>query len=657
MGVPHAGHRYRRDVDGLRAVAVIPVVLFHSGLTILSGGFVGVDVFFVISGYLITSIIWGEINQGRFSIVRFYERRVRRIFPALFVVLVFCLAASAILYLPSDFRRVPRSVIAALGFVSNILFWMEAGYFDAPSALKPLLHTWSLAVEEQYYLFFPLLMAFLHARWPRFLIPAIVVLALLSFALSLVAVVVAPAFAFYMAPTRIWELFAGSVLALGVVPAIRGPMVREIAAAAGLVLILVAVFVLSEAVPFPGPAALLPVLGSVLIIHAGEGTWVGRLLGNPLPVFIGLISYSLYLWHWPIIVFTTYYKGELSGVGDMLGVVAASLVAATLSWYFIERPFRLRSTEQGHFTRRQIFRIAAAGSAALAVAAGAAWSAGGWPSRLAPEVVRLDEYSDASSPRRAECHRENLSRPIAESCRYGAPVDPTVALWGDSHGVELVYALGEIASSRGISIQQFTFSGCSPALGFRGADEDCARFNEQTLRYLAERPQIGTVIWVARFDADHRRSPGFIAAARRAIERLRDTGKRVVIVYPVATQPHSVPQALARLSARGGDFDSFGTPAAEFRRRTAAAISMLDAIQGDNIVRVRTDRLLCGATRCRAQANRVPLYFDDHHLSIYGARMVAAAANPVWFERPAGNSALVRSGLVCTPSCDVAVGR
>jgi peptidoglycan/LPS O-acetylase OafA/YrhL len=331
---------YRADIDGLRAVAVVPVLLFHAGFPAFGGGFVGVDVFLVISGYLITANILGHSDGGRFSVIDFYARRIRRIFPALFAMLLGTAAIGLLVLLPGDLADLGREVSAATAFASNVLYWRETGYFEATAGQKLLLHTWSLAVEEQFYVAFPLLM-YLAARADISRVLVIAGALALSFALALWGVRHEPAATFYLAPTRAWELLLGALLAAGAIPAPARRRVRDGLSLLGLGLIAWGVLAFSPRTPFPGASALVPCLGAALVIHAGAGgrSLGGRLLGSPATVFVGLISYSLYLWHWPLLVLAKYYAvRELTGA-EVLAVLLLSVLVATVSWRFVERPF------------------------------------------------------------------------------------------------------------------------------------------------------------------------------------------------------------------------------------------------------------------------------------------------------------------------------
>ena len=334
--------KYRAEIDGLRALAVIPVILFHANFKLFSGGFVGVDVFFVISGYLITTILIEDIENDRFSLLNFYERRVRRILPALFLVMFVCIPFAWMWMLPNQMQDFSQSLIAVSLFVSNILFWRESGYFDEAVDEKPLLHSWSLAVEEQYYLLFPI---FLFLAWrygKRRVFWMIVVLAIISLSLSELGWRIKPTANFYLAPTRIWELFAGSIAAFIVQK--QGVQKNNFLVLLGLAAIIFSVFAYDENTPFPSIYTLVPVLGVVLLIlYGAKDTLATKLLGNKTLVGIGLISYSAYLWHQPLLAFARIkYGNELSHIFISVMVIG-SLALAYFSWKYVEAPFRNRA--------------------------------------------------------------------------------------------------------------------------------------------------------------------------------------------------------------------------------------------------------------------------------------------------------------------------
>ena len=342
--------KYRTEIDGLRALAVVPVILFHAGFELFSGGFVGVDVFFVISGYLITTILIEDIENNRFSLVNFYERRARRILPALFFVMLVCIPFAWMWMLPYQMIDFSQSLVAVSLFASNILFWSENSYFATDSEEKPLLHTWSLAVEEQYYVLFPI---FLLLAW-RFgknrVFWLIVVMSAISLLVSEWGWRNEATAKFYLAPTRAWELFAGSIAAFVVQK--RGVKSNNALSLTGLAAIIFAILAYDKTTPFPGVYALIPVLGVVLLIlYADKETLVARLLSTKALVGIGLISYSAYLWHQPLFAFARIRLLEQPSSGLMLALCVLSFLLAVASWKFVEQPFRNRK----HFSRQFIF--------------------------------------------------------------------------------------------------------------------------------------------------------------------------------------------------------------------------------------------------------------------------------------------------------------
>ena len=658
---------YRRDIDGLRAVAVVPVVLFHAGVRGFSGGFVGVDVFFVISGYLITSLISEEIRQGRFSIVAFYERRVRRIIPALVLVLLVSSALAALLLFPIQFDSFAKSLFATMLFASNMLFWRETGYFAAPASQQPLLHTWSLAVEEQFYVVFPLALVFIHrwlkGGWVAWLAP----LAVLSFALSVWGVAHHPYGTFYLAPTRAWELLLGSLLALGAFPRVPSRLFMEVAGAAGLGLIAWGVVTLSTTSPFPGVNALYPCVGAALVIYSGQAasTYAKTLLATGPLVFIGLISYSLYLWHWPLLVFAPLWNiYELTPV-QTAAVVALSFVAATLSWRFVEAPFRRRG---GVFTRQRVFAAAGAASFALAAFGLFGHFSQGWPARVPSAVAGIEAYSRSVNPRESECMSfPGQKIPLSRACDYGAAVPPSYVVWGDSHADTLVDAIGKVAKKHNAAVKFLVSPSCPPILGVQRTDPlfDCLTDNRDFMDYVLGNDAIKTVILISRYavyvegwtdelgpaergsqpspyitDAgatvsDHEgRRQLFKAQLQTTVGKLLGAGKRVVLVYPVPEVGYDVPTTLARVAMARRPLDSFTRPFRLYEKRQAFIFQALDGLgQSDGLVRIYPHERLCDATRCIVSADGKPLYRDDDHLSLAGADYVAPLFDSVFEPR------------------------
>lgn len=343
--------KYRPEIDGLRTVAVIPVILFHAGFSTFSGGFVGVDVFFVISGYLITTIILSEMEQGTFSIANFYERRARRIVPALFLIMLISMLFAWFWLLPSDMKDFSQSLVAVSLFSSNILFWLETDYYAADSELTPLLHTWSLAIEEQYYLLFPLFLMLMWRFRKRWIFGSFLLIAGISLTTAQWGAQHKPTATFYLLPTRGWELAIGAGIAfcfLYRTEAMRRllshKLLDEILAAIGLLMIGYAIFAYDKNTPFPSSYALVPTIGAMLIIvFSSSRTMVGKLLSTKPMVAVGLISYSAYLWHQPMFAFIRYMSFPEPSVLIFLGLIIFTFLFSFLSWKFIEKPFRKKA--------------------------------------------------------------------------------------------------------------------------------------------------------------------------------------------------------------------------------------------------------------------------------------------------------------------------
>lgn len=601
--------KYREDIDGLRSIAVLPVVLFHAGVPGAAGGYVGVDVFFVISGFLITGLLQEDIRNGRYSLVDFYERRIRRIFPALFFLLFCVLVAGAVFFLPDDFKILARTALGALFFASNIVLWRTDDYFATDSELNPLLHTWSLGVEEQFYIFVPVLLYLLARYLPGFTKPVIVACAAISLLICIWATERYESAAFYLLPTRAWELFAGSILALGVIPAVNAPAVRNVLAAAGIGLILFAVTSFSEETLFPGYAALIPVVGTMLVIHCAPGTLAGSILGWRPLVGIGLLSYSLYLWHWPLIVFARHLGYMDAGLSAVALVVILSFVAAYISWRYVEQPFRAKS----RFVRPKIFSGAAGGAAVLFAMCVGVFAVGGWPNRFPAEALALENAQSDFSPLREKCHIKGGLRDPAEACVLG-DAGTAVAIWGDSHGVEIGYAM----SSAGMRVTSYTYSGCPPALNYqRRKRPDCSEHNRVVNAYLKGQEEIATVVLIARYDT-YIGSSDFVEGFASTAASMRDAGKRVIIVGPVPFPGWNVPKGLAR-----GWATTF--PQEKFDARHAGVLELLQRLENDGFEVVRPDRIFCRDGECTLVVDGGrPILFDDDHPSMAGAHALVS---------------------------------
>lgn len=623
--------RYRKDIDGLRAVAIVPVVLFHAGIPGFGGGFVGVDVFFVISGFLITGLLQERLDAGRLSLRDFYERRIRRIFPALVLVLCFVWVVAYAVFLPRDLFQTGRGLLATLFFVANIFFYSQSGYFDAAADTKPLWHMWSLSVEEQFYFVFPLIMIVVQRWYPGRLVRVVAVLAAISFAGSAFAAILFPKAAFYMMPLRMWELATGSLLALGAVrPSSRG---RGWWDSLGLALIAVPAVAYSATLPFPGLAAAPPVLGAALLLSDGRdaATTVKRFLQSRVMRYFGLVSYSWYLWHWPMLVFSKYYWFPKPLGAWVCAPIAASLGVSTLSWRFVERRFH-RPTARD--PQRPILRLAASLTAALAACSALLVVTRGFPSRLPPGAA-WEQAADDVNRRNARCHlypRRSIA--IDRSCLYGdASVAPTYAIWGDSFGGELVAVLGERLKAQKRSILQLTSADCPPALrfGYRPFDR-CPDRNAEVLTFIRHSKSIEAVILVGDYRRYDIRDYGtsFEDGFRQAVAQLVAAGKTVWIVYPVPTPGVLVPKMIALDAMRGIDPASLRLDRAAYEQGYGGIIAFFDGLIHPHVHKIDLTRILCDRRFCATFANGKVLYRDDRHLSLAGARYVAPAFTPLF---------------------------
>jgi peptidoglycan/LPS O-acetylase OafA/YrhL len=644
--------RYRADIDGLRAIAVVPVVLYHYGVAGFGGGFVGVDVFFVISGFLITSLIEAEIGEGRFSIVSFYERRVRRILPALIALIAICFVAALFILFPTDLERFVTSVIGASLFGSNFVFWREAGYFDSGADLKPLLHTWSLGVEEQYYLLFPALLWALRTASRGLLIAILALLSLASFVDSVWGVSAAPVATFFLLPARFWELGLGALLALGAVPALKSRPGSTTVAVLGLGLIAASVALLTTDTPFPGLAAVAPCLGTALVIYAGIGiaSPVAAVLSLRPIVFVGLLSYSLYLWHWPLYVFGKY--GQFDGIGwtSKAFLIAASFLLAFLSWRFVETPIRRRAVLA---ERRRLF-LAAAGAMAIFIAASTAvLLAGGLPQRYPTDVQALLAAGKDFEPNRRTCLTPTLERvALGDLCVMGArhAGNPDFLVWGDSHADAFVPVIDDVAKRHGKYGLMAAWTSCPPFFGVQVMGKHhlfCDRDADAAFG-LVESRHIPTVILIARWavysegrlmrpesSADLYLSDGsnvpslqanrpiFARAFTTTIERLIAAHRRVIVVGPVPEVDYIVPDTLAELSYRGDTRDIAPSRAGFHARERFVLATIASAQKRFGIDVIYPHTLLCNVSRCPVEAEGRPLYFDNNHLSTFGAKRLA----------------------------------
>jgi peptidoglycan/LPS O-acetylase OafA/YrhL len=613
---------YRPEIDGLRAVAVLPVVLYHAGLAGFDGGFVGVDVFFVISGFLITSILKREIDAGRFSLLGFYERRARRIVPALFVMSAVTAYVAYRLLPPEQVVEVGKGLVAVALFVSNIYFWAHAGYWDAAAREHPLLHTWSLGVEEQFYIVFPWLLAGLR-RWakPRAVPLVLGAIAAVSLAGSVWAAAAAPQAGFYLSPFRAFELMIGALLVYA--PSVAAPpgWVREAASGLGLALIAAAVVLFSEATPFPGAAALVPCVGAALAILGGGASGGGRLLSLPPMRFVGLISYSLYLWHWPLIVFAKFALGRPFTLAEQAGLVAASIVAATLSWAFVERPFRRRG--KGFPGRRTAFGLVGAFVLLALLGAQQAIVNHGWPNRLPGGMAAID-VSGGDDYAERTCMLGGDQPPIAwqaSRCVIAGGGAERVLWWGDSFAGQYRPALEALGARLPFSPVLYSYAGCAPAFGFKPPiSPQCPAFNEAAWGLISEN-HVRVVVLAARWEAALKRGLD-LKDLTRTVEALRAHGLTVVVVgeSPVFASNGARLFAWRRLGSHGPAPSAAVIYPPDLNARVKAA--------APGVIFVDPSQPFCTVGKCRLGEGRTAYFVDEGHMTRAGGLLALSAIEP-----------------------------
>ena len=637
---------YRPDIDGLRAVAVLAVVLNHLSSSLIPGGFVGVDVFFVISGYLITGIIGREIDEGRFTFARFYERRARRIFPALFAMLAATLTAGYFLLLPSDYVRAFQGALATVFFASNLMLWkQQAGYFEATDTkLDPLLHTWSLAVEEQFYVLFPVFLLICY-RYFRKHVPLILwMCAAVSFAGAALLVQTNSTAAFFLSPLRAWELLGGALLATGFLPHIGSRVMREVTVAGGLMGILFACFAYSDRTVFPGLSALMPVLGAVAIIHGGASgpTVTSRILKWRPVVYVGLISYSLYLWHWPLIVLAQYANAMDPLSPYLVPLFAASLLLASASYHFIEQPWRRSATKRSPMA----LPLTAGLAGLLVIFCTVGLVKSGFPSRFDAQVISLDKARSPPIP-----YEQCGTRPPQSACFLGlATGEASTVLWGDSHLLSFAPVLQEVLLQAKIKAVFLPYPGCAPLFDAASSTKPgCADSQAAVKKYLIEHSEIKTVVmaafWsryfselgpvkVARDSSDE--IVGLAAAQtglRTTLQWLQLSDRAILLLGPVPAYKKDVPAALAVQTITGKPF--IRSTLSEEKLFNAPFLDLVGEFKADASFRYWSPIDWLCAKECLLIKDGIALYRDSHHLSVQGAMELKEALSKEFIPAPA----------------------
>lgn len=612
---------YRPDIDGLRAIAVLSVLIHHLNTSLVPGGFIGVDIFFVISGYLITSQIHKDASQGRFSVSRFYQRRINRIVPALTTVIAATLAVGWVILSPRDLLLVLESSIFALLGVSNVFFWREYGnYFGGNAAEAPLLHTWSLGVEEQFYLVWPLLVVLLLRLPKRFVVGGLAVFTLMAVAVSEVSISYAASASYYLLPTRFFELMIGGMLALAV--AQKNLKVRaysRLSFAIGLGLIAWSLFALNKTSAFPGINAIFPCIGTALLIWSGNDREnpLARILTNRLMVFIGLISYSLYLWHWPIISYLTYMDIVVSAkVGAF--VILISMLLAWLSWKFVETPLRRTGAT---LTFPEVFiRRFALPLLALFFVGFFTNQSNGFPDRFDRRVAEFEKSLDARPEvLRTGCHVQNTNYdtpPNINECRLGSD-KPRLSgiLIGDSYANHFTGMVDVMAKAKGISLIDYTMDGCPPIRGYetkhsRPYRERCLKRNEAIYQYLLA-SSYDHVILGGNWPRTERAREQIMAS----ISFILGTGAQLTLIINNESIPRASSCPIRRLmygNSTGCESQRQGPPEyfAEIQSRYPS-VNIIDP-----------NLIICNGEKCNPVVDDTLLYRDGSHLNDVGSRLI-----------------------------------
>lgn len=630
--------RYRAEIDGLRALAVIPVILFHAGVSGFSGGFVGVDIFFVISGFLITGILVDDLECGKFSLAYFYERRIRRILPALFAVMVVCMPLAWWWLLPDQLLEFSESIVATLVFVSNMFFWAKSGYFETAAEEKPLLHTWSLAVEEQFYIFFPIITLYLWKYRKFSLLHSFVFLGIISFILCEIGWREAASANFYLAPARGWELLSGAVAAL--ISRGKPASGSNILSFIGLIAVVCAVFFYDRSTPFPSYYALVPVLGTVLVLLYGiRGTLVAALLSRKPFVMIGLISYSAYLWHQPLFAFQRVRSLHAPDEITMLGLSLLSLVLAYLSWRFIEAPFRKREL----ISREKVFSILALSAGILLVGGFVGSIYGSSPGlyfdwKDASECVVRNGFNDETHSARIskKCLQENGKNFI---------------LIGDSHAESVSKELREVIENHSGGLVTLLRDACLPVpqTSRKPFQRACVKDKSEYWEFLSRTP--ATVVFAARWRLNllgkrfNNGEGGIESGAsgqnyvigdenttlvNHLIEQIGELSKRrdVIVFSQIPEAGWHVPHRLQRIEKYGDtELLPITTSYEVYRNENKQILEMLEQLELlDRVSVFRPEALVCDTPmkgRCLNTKEGVSLYLDDDHPSPTYAALMA----------------------------------
>lgn len=652
--------KYRPDIDGLRAIAVLSVVGFHAFPDWVQGGFIGVDVFFVISGFLISTLIFQGIEQKTFSYMHFYSRRIKRLFPALIIMLIGCLFFCWLLALPSEMKLIGKHIAGGALSISNLILARESGYFDVHSNLKPLLHLWSLGVEEQYYLIWPLLVSVIFKRLRRFL-PIFLFLLILSFFLNVYFIKTYPSRVFYFPITRAWELLIGALIAYmavfhsGIVNLIRQRLplgsilslrCHELLAWLGAILVFFALFLLNKNDIFPGWVALLPTVGAFMIISAGPTAWFNQtILANRLLVFIGVISYPIYLWHWPLLVFTRIIRGEDLPIIIRTEIIIVSFILAWLTYKLVEKP--IQSGKVAGTPILLLISVALIGILGI-YTSNLTVNMLGDHSKLYNDLV----YNDKALHYQTCPSDLKNANPKLKYCSASSAITPTAVVFGDSHADHLFPGISKFDIKHGWLLAGNPM--CPPVNGIlvEANVPLCQKKSENILKYIESNDTIQTVVLSffggyfknKDFSADHiqnhngpsivrmsingnqtlNKTQVFWYGLNNTITALERAGKKIVIVADVPELPFFPKNCLSRPLKYNTLKDCFVSKQIVLDRQAQLRKGLNQIKQHHPDLRIFDPAdFLCDQKNCYAKINGVLVYRDSHHLSIRGSELFA----------------------------------
>jgi peptidoglycan/LPS O-acetylase OafA/YrhL len=624
---------HRNEIDGLRAFAILPVILFHAGFESFEGGFIGVDIFFVISGYLITNLIINNLNQQSFVLRNFYERRVRRLLPALFVVMLACIPIAWMFMLPSDLKYFGQSLVSVSTFSSNVFFWIKTGYFDSSAELNPLLHTWSLAVEEQYYIIFPLILILVWKRGYLFSVSLIFCTLIVSLLLSNWGSGTFPSFTFYMLPTRAWEILTGALLAIILYKRneiFNSKLINQFFSLAGLGLIIYSFFIFDSSTPFPSFKTLIPIFGTALIIlTANKGTLAFKFLSLGPIVTMGLISYSAYLWHQPILAFARYRLVEDLSLITVFALCSLSIVIAYASWKWLETPFRNPKI----VSSRLLLQLTISLIVILVSFGLYLHYSNGALNRVPPDYLATTFYKDLNKvPNKVGLYGKNCVSNLAELCTINSINENVTLLIGDSHSADFSNNFNNFASQKAIGAYQLSMGGCSFMISSFNKNKECQKAS-LLLRELIELKKVERIIFITnqykhlsyltKLEAN-KNIDYFLHTISAALKN------NIQVIY-------FKPRPSFKLSvARAALMQKLNNPIIVNSRYKNLLDSKIDSIKDENFIvfdqheiiinKLCNESLDCSGGLFEAR----PFYSDTNHLSKYGAEYIFSKFNEVF---------------------------